>query len=314
MKDPFFIIGSGRSGTTVLRLMLNMHREIRVPRESGFLIPLMEALPCDRGLSDRELESAFEIVRRHGRWPDWECSDEKLRQAIFAEPQSSLAAVIDRIFRACSGMGSKTWWGDKTPKYSLVVPSLAALFPSSKFIHLIRDARDVYVSMRNAGWFEKTPRRISWYWTGMTLDAMKGRNLAAGRYLEVHYESLVAKPEEELRRICNFLGTEFEMGMLHFYDTASQETAPWEKKLHSKTNRPAETDRIACWRKEMSLCELYILEAYARSTMTKIGQKPALPIWTLPLQSMVKAGLESRHRFEIFCGKVRNRLQGRSQV
>ncbi len=67
-ESPVFIVGSGRSGTTVLRLMINMHSRLRVPRESWFLMPLLDQLPLTGGLTDSEKEKAYELISTHSRW------------------------------------------------------------------------------------------------------------------------------------------------------------------------------------------------------------------------------------------------------
>lgn len=306
---PFFVIGSGRSGTTLLRLMLNMHSRLRVPRESGFLIPLLEALPAYGPLAETQLSAAYEIVRNHPRWPDWECADPVLHRAIYTNPGSSLAEVIDRIFRECSGMRNKLHWGDKTPKNSLYVAQLDEVFPAGKFIHVVRDARDVYVSMREARWFEGNTRRIARYWSGMTLDALRGRALGPGRYLEIHYEALVSTTEQVLREVCAFLGVAFEEGMLQFYQTADQETAPWEQSLHQKTRSPVCGDRVGRWRSEISTKELWVLEAYAGETMRRVGQTPELTRWSRLFLPGLKALLEARAGTMELWNKVQGRIR-----
>ncbi len=309
-EAPFFVVGSGRSGTTILRLMINMHPRLRVPRESWFLIPLLDQLPLTGALTDQEKSRAFELISTHSRWKDWECRNEVLREAIFSTEVTDLASLVNQVFIDCSGMCGKVRWADKTPKYSYYVAKLQEVFPSAKFIHLFRDARDTCVSMRNGGWCEGDIQRIARQWTGMTLAARQGRALGPENYLEVSYESLVTNPEKTLRLVCDFLEESYDPDMLNFYKTAAKETAPWEEKLHVKTRSPVGVANIGTWRKELSRWELWVIESYASSTMTSLGQTTELRPATAPLRWALRFALETKLRLGLLCQKVKRRVAG----
>ncbi len=309
MKEtPFFIVGSGRSGTTILRLMINMHPRLRVPRESWFLMPLLDQLPLTGPLTEDEKNRAYELISSHSRWPDWECGNEALRTAIFSKEAADLASLINQVFIDCSGMCGKVRWADKTPKYSYYVTKLHEVFPSAKFIHLFRDARDTCVSMRNGGWCEGDIQRIARQWTGMTVAARQGLELGPEHYLEVSYESLVTDPEKNLRLICDFLKEPYEPTMLTFYQTASKEIAPWEKKLHVKTQSPVGVSNIGTWRKELSRWELWVVESYASSTMKALGQPTELGPITAPLRWALRVTLEAKLKLCLLWQKVKGRM------
>lgn len=287
-STPFFIIGSGRSGTTMLRLMLNMHSRTRVPRESWFLMSLIDALPNRCELTEEQRLLAFEIIRTHPRWPDWECEDSRLATAVMDGPSCDLATVIDKVFRACSGMDGRARWGDKTPKYSLYSDKLAGLFPEAHFIHVIRDARDVFLSMKRAAWYGGSPRRIGRYWSGTTGAALQLRTLCPERYHEVHYERLVADTERELKDLCRFLGEDYEARMLDFYVGASDEIAPWETKLHEKTCRAPRPTDVGRWKRELPLILVFLYESVVADRMREVGQQPHFGKCWQPLQAIVR--------------------------
>jgi len=294
---PLFIIGSGRSGTTMLRLMLNCHSAIRIPRESWFIINLIDELPGHGPLSDTQRRRAHEIIRTHSRWKDWECDDAVLLSAITEHPQPDLAGLVDAVFRRCSGMGDARRWGDKTPKYSLYARKMAAVFPEAFFIHMIRDARDVYLSMKLARWFGGSARRIGKYWRSTTESAAELRTVCSSRYREVHYEELVKDPEKQLRDICEVLGENFERAMLSFYESAATETAPWEESLHSKTRRAPRYQDLERWRKELSILEILLIESVVYKTMLSVGQKPHFgPAWE-PLRIFIRIFFKSIEYF-----------------
>jgi len=305
---PFFIIGSGRSGTTMLRLMLNRHSGLRVPRESWFIMPLLDQLPSSGPFSPEQKEAAFLIIRNHSRWKDWECPDEILEKTIGQLDSPDLAGLVSAVFSHCSGMREGQRWGDKTPKYSMYADRIAALFPEAQFIHMVRDARDVFLSMKMANWFGGTPRRIGNYWNATTGAALKLRNLGPTRYYEVHYENLVSDPEGELRSLCSFLNVSFEPEMLAFHETARHETAPWERVLHAKTTRPPRAEDLQRWKRELSLLQVLCLESVTCSLMRKVDQRPRFGrAWYVPM-AVVRLAYRVTEIWLDLLGKVKGRL------
>lgn len=307
-EGPFFIVGSGRSGTTVLRLMINMHPKLRVPRESWFLIPLLDTLPLDGTLTEEQKEQAYQLISSHSRWNDWECGSDVLRRAIFHRDVTDLASLVERVFIECAGMQGKPRWGDKTPKYSYYVTKLRRVFPKAKFIHLFRDARDTCLSMRNGGWCEADIQRIVRQWVGMTLAARAGRDFGPDHYLELSYEALVAEPEKHLRMICDFLGEAYHPEMLEFHLTAAKETAPWEDQIHVKTRSPLGKTNVGTWQKGLSRRELWVVESYAGPTMLALGQTMALGPMTAPLRWGLRTFLETRLRVLQLSHRIKDRL------
>lgn len=292
----------------MLRLMLNRHSRLRVPRESWFLLKILDAVPHSGTLTSAQAEKIIEIIEAEARWADWEPPEGSLREAVYGQGLQDLSGTIDRIFRLCCGMGTKERWGDKTPWYSLKVLELAKVFPTAKFIHIHRDARDVLISMKDRGWYGRSIWRLSAYWKWMTDEAMKGRALGPSRYIEVAYEDLVRQPRETLLRICGLLEEPFEESMLTFYESASTETANWENQLHVKTRRPPSEADLERWRKELSSREVFIMEALVGDSMDAIGQKRRFTgPWTVGLWVPRFFAALRRMALDIE-GKVRGRL------
>lgn len=270
---PFFIVGADRSGTTLLRLMLNEHSELHVPRESWFLSALMDTLPMGRRLSAQEIEEAFDIIRSHERWVDWEISDERLGQRLRSLTHPSLADVVDAVFRLSSEDAGKEHWGDKTPAYIRDMDRLGRLCPRAKFIHVIRDVRDVCLSLSKVGWHGQMYKDWARYWSE-TVEAGigSGHRMNREQYMEVRYECLLEYSMNELRRVCQFLDVPFERGMLKYHQDAARKIASWERRLHRKTNQPPRPDNAEKWRRELSGLQVLSVEAIADRTMKKVGQ------------------------------------------
>lgn len=271
---PFFIVGVERSGTTLLRLMLNEHSGLHVPRESWFLPALMDTLPPDRPLSTQEVEEAFDIIRSHERWVDWKISDERLGQRLRSLMEPTLAEVVDAVFRLSSEREESVQWGDKTPAYVREMDRLQRLFPRAQFIHVIRDARDVCLSLSKVGWHGSMFKDWARHWSeAVEAGITSGRWLGREQYMEVQYEHLVRHSADELRRICEFLGVPFESGMLRYHETATRIIAPWERHLHRRTSQPPDSGKVEKWRTELSRLQVLSVEAMAAGTMRKLGQE-----------------------------------------
>jgi hypothetical protein len=224
-----------------------------------------------------------------------------------------LAGLISRVYRQTSGMGDKARWGDKTPIYALDIPQLTVVFPKAKFIHLIRDARDVAISIRNAGWLDGNLRRICRMWSNFTSDAARyGRPLGQDKYLEVFYEDLVDDTSGELRRICEFLGEEFESNMLEYNTSQLGEMAVLQSRYHSKLRRQPSPSDKARWKKELSPLEVAVIEAHSGRVMRVVGQSPASPpAWRL-LGMIAATAANIALWSEIWAQKAKNRLFGSS--
>lgn len=313
---PFFIVGADRSGTTLLRLMLNEHSMLHVPRESWFLMPLMDVLPDDRVLSAIEVEKASDIIRMHERWSDWEISDADLRMRLHSLKKPSLAEVVDSVFLLSTEAMGKTFWGDKTPVYVREIDRLVRLFPAARFIHVIRDARDVCLSLSKVWWHGQTFKDWARYWSeAVEAGIASGRRLDREQYIEVQYEYLVRYSMDELVRICRFLDVPFENGMLEYHHNAQRRIAPWEKRVHRRTAQPPKPENAEKWRGELSSLQVLSVEAMADGTMKRVGQgrefRGPARIACLALRGVIRAGewtLPARRRMGIHFPRLRRMI------
>ena len=146
--SPLFLLGSQRSGTTMLRLMLNNHSSLAIPHESAFITLWFEKLGAYGDLSNREnalrlLDAVSEhpLVKRGKLVAD--------RDAILSKPIRTYRDFIDAIFRTYAESLGKPRWGDKTPFYTPDIDILRRIFPEAKFVHLVRDGRDVILSQKS---------------------------------------------------------------------------------------------------------------------------------------------------------------------
>ena len=275
-NQPFFVVGADRSGTTMLRLMLNEHPRLRIPHESWFIPKLMNNLPLQSPLTQEEVRLAFDLIVSSSRWQkNWEIPTQKLWDILSKLKQPLLSELIDAVFRGCINPENKPRWGDKTPTYIKQISRLHQVFPQAKFIHLIRDGRDVCLSLRKTGWHGGLTSSSAKYWRRSVATGIEqGRTLGSDLYCEVKYEDLVLNSATTLKHLCTFLGEEYDTSMLGFYQHSAAELPQWEKQkqVHNKTMRPPQASDVHRWKREMTLLDVAIFEAEAGEVMDQVGQ------------------------------------------
>lgn len=249
-SDPFFIVGSPRSGTTLLRFMLSSHSRIYVPDETGF-IPFLR-VPVDEPLTRKQVRFVLERIGRLNRF--WRGMVDDAESFYNSLPEPRLRHVLDALYRKRMAEHDAVRWGDKTPLYVQYMPRLNAIFPHSRFVHAVRDGRDAALSAR-AKWGRDKPYLDLYYllthWArNVRAGRESGRAMGSDRYLEVRYESLVDRPESILKMVCAFLGESFEPDMLDHTRLAIESGGGVDG--HVEAQRPVTAESVGRWRTGMS--------------------------------------------------------------
>ena len=249
---PFFVIGSPRSGTTLLRLVLSRHSGLIVPPECGFLLWLQDRFydwSANDSESSAKRQEFAQAVTSSRKFETWDIANFEIVAAILRfrpESYSELCACVYRIFSEKSGkLGAR--WGDKNNYYLSSIDELEKLYPKAKFIHIVRDGRDVACSYREvmsmpiqSQYQPSLPTDIEEIAQVWSNDIKRVREqlslLKIAQSIEVRYEDLTGNTEFELTRICEFLGCDFENAMLSFHrpdegvQTEPLATIGWKKR------------------------------------------------------------------------------------
>jgi hypothetical protein len=262
-ETPFFIVGASRSGTTLLRAIIASHSAITIPWETWFILDLLRRFAPDKTLTPDEVDLAVEIMTRdHNRWRNMEMTRAELAREAAALRQPRLVDIIGIVYRNHIARSGKRRFGDKTPPYIDIVRELDQLYPGAKFIHLVRDGRDVAMSFIELRW-QGDPRyyerEFEWRHALRCRDSYRGLPVDK-QILDVKYEDLVVDPEATVRRICGFLGETFEPAML---DPAARAASvpEAERSIHAKLGEPLSAASIAKWRGKLSAWECFLMEA-----------------------------------------------------
>lgn len=271
MSDPFFIVGSARSGTTLLRMMMNAHPEVAVPPESRFIIELW---PGERYI---EVQRFLDALAAHGCFQSWDLSIEAVARAIGDTGRVSYAQAVSGAFSAYARVNGKSRWGDKTPRYVERIELLAQLFPGARFIHLVRDGRNVALSYANVPFGPKTVGKAAALWaTRVTAGRVSGSALGGERYLEIRYEDLVEDPSGEVKDICGFLDLDFDAGMLDYTERARGSVLPRATRYNPHVTEPPQTN-VRSWQDSMPPDQIEIFEAVAGGALTLMAYERRFP-------------------------------------
>jgi sulfotransferase family protein len=267
-SPPLLVLGVRRSGTTLLRVMLDRHSELAVPDESYFVPQLADL--HRRGVDP---DVFADDLRRLPTIAEWGLPVEEVRARL--RPGMPVGEAIAAVFETYADSRDKRRWGDKTPAYMQHLDLLERLFPDSLYVHLIRDGRDAAISFlaMPEGIVTKTwahPRSAADFacqWRAeVTAARALGARVGPGRYLELRYEELVAAPQEELRRVCDFAGLAYEPEMLDYPGAVDISDKP-----HQQSLRRPPTAGLRDWRTQLSPADVASFEAVAGDLLRELG-------------------------------------------
>jgi len=277
-----FVCGVTRSGTTLLRLMLDSHPEVAIPGETHWVPKLIKAFERSKQSAD----DAADLVIDHKRWGDFHLDAEEVRAQIRALHPITAADVIRTFYSIYTQREGKSRYGDKTPGYIQEMRRIQRVLPEARFVHIIRDGRDVSLSHMRMNWGPETYAESAKLWRNRI---RKARKMAPSidHYTEVRFEDLVADTEGVLRRVCEFIELDFDPVMLSYHERAEGRLAEKARELPRK-NRPNQTaearldshklakeppraDRVGMWRERMTPEEIAEYEAVAGDMLVELG-------------------------------------------
>jgi hypothetical protein len=260
---PIFIIGVGRSGTTLIRQMINSHSKVAVPYESHFITKYMNKISEYGDLEqDKNLMQLLQDICNEPILENWDycCTAKELFEEI---NQRDLATIFDSFFQLYAKHHGKIMWGDKSD-YLNRMYQIRELYPDAKFIHIIRDGRDVANSVMKMKWGPKNIiEAADWWQEHVRLGYSMGRMLGDNNYMEVRYEDLVTTTEESLRKICKFINVDFETSMLEYYKSSVKFIPQNLLSQHYNADTPPSNSRTYAWKTEMSLIDSIIFQQMA---------------------------------------------------
>ena len=190
------------------------------------------------------------------------------------------------VYRQYARKFGKPRWGDKTPGYVRYMALIADVLPEAHFIHIIRDGRDAWLSIRDLWFGPNTVEEAAETWQGWIVDARRDAQ-AVPHYVEVTFERLVSEPEATLRGLCGYLDLPWDDAMLRFHERAPERiaevitdyreegrlvaTVEQRHAIHALLKGPPDTTRVGRWRRELPPEEIAAFEAIAGGTLASLG-------------------------------------------
>jgi hypothetical protein len=274
---PVFVVGCGRSGTTLLRLMLDAHPDLAIPPESHFLSRFGKNLGRYGSAGHVDAERLASDIVRTKTFQAWGVPGAQVMTRVRGLAAPTFAGVVDAVYMAYADAHGAPRWGDKTPRYVLDIPLFDRLLPGSRFVHIIRDGRDVAMSLRTVRFGPNEPMSAAAFWERRVRAGRRdGSELGMARYHEVRYERLVEDPERELRAICSFLELAWNPAMLAYPDRVADALPDDRRSQHRHEDR-APTAGLRDWRTEMPPVDVAAFEAVAGDLLDELGYGRGAP-------------------------------------
>jgi hypothetical protein len=322
MNNPFvFILGCQRSGTTLLQHIVDIHHQVAVMPEAGWFGTWYE---LGTGLTPEGFVTPdlMPMFLRACKNIDLGITPEELYGMAGREEKVPYASFISAVFDRYGKARGKSLVGSKNPDYLRHLNTLHRLWPQAKFVHIIRDGRDICASMsarwRSRGDFRGFPFLLyekpdkvfddwsedpvittaKWWEWNVRLGREFGRSLNSEMYYEMTYEDLVARPKAQCVALCEFLGIPFDSAMLRHQEIFKPRRSETGTVLHARVGLPI-TAGLRNWRSEMAWEDLQRFEAAAGPFLEELGYSRGaehVPVESLEQAARVSGLFEERVR------------------
>lgn len=249
-NSPILIGGQRRSGTTLMRSILDRHPDIA-------------SLPECHFFQHVDFRTFFKTLLA-----DYHDVFERLNVGQ-SEMDFAVANFIDTLFGPRKFKEGAQRWLEKSPENIRRIDYLFRLFPDAQFIHMIRDPRDTLASMKQQAatykpyWAKFTAEVTAPEWVKCIESGQRWRDHSQ-QYIEVRYEKLVADPKAELLRVLEFLNEPWNDGLLEAHGTT-------EGPKGGNDHRPVFSTSVSRWFQDLSPEELETIEIVAGETMRQFG-------------------------------------------
>ena len=274
MRKPIFIVGANRSGTTLLRLILNAHSNIAIPEEIVYFGSFMAGVPIESwrspGLNeDRYRTFVHDFVIKKCA-PLQGINQDEIIDRILGDKPHDFCKPYKHMLESWASKNGKNRWGEKTPGNLFYADILLEMFPDAQFIHVVRDPRAGVSSMMNTTFF---PKDIVFNALSRHKFMTKGRAILEkavpeAQRMTLRYEDLVLNPEEKVRELCSFLQEPFEASMMAFYKDSSrymkQDAA---NSFNKAATRPISVQMLNKWKKKLKDSDVAQIEALCQDEM-----------------------------------------------
>ena len=294
-KNPIFIIGVGRSGTTLIQSMLNAHQNIAFPPETHFVRNYLGNKKVRKKVINNDYEFLKNKINTDKSLDKLDLNYNKLIDKV-KQNGFKLEKLYKEILLEYAVSEKLNMIGDKDPKNIEYLSIIKKYFPNSYIIHIIRDPRDVMLSRMKADWSKGRPLWLHalTYRAQIKKGRRDGEKLFGDNYFELNYENLITNPEKELINICEFLNVNYDKNMLKFNQKADEIIKGEEKKWKDKCFKPVISNNKNKWKEKMNKKEVLLTEFICKVAFDKLDYNKSGYDNNMSLKDKVKYNLISK--------------------
>ena len=293
MSGEIFVVGASRSGTNLVRALLNAHSTLWVSGETHYFDDLRPRLPGSGttrlGGEDRERCERYFLAHSHRAFgqagePGESRLDRNELRALAHELGGTGDAYFEAVCRLRAKRHGRERWGEKTPRHVYRIDELLADFPEAKVVCLVRDPRAVVASYKD--WHGAAARRgvtespeleadrersrrsynpvlMSLLWRGVVRASFAALERHGPERVRIQrFERLAAAPETEVRELCGWLGLAYEPALLEI---------PVVNSSYATTGAGVSTEPVERWRERLSGAEVGIVQSVCEPLLSQLG-------------------------------------------
>jgi hypothetical protein len=272
-KPVLFIVGVGRSGTSLLQSMLGSHKKICFLPETQFLRKYLFHSKKNKAINKKGFQEFKNILKSDSAFKRLNISPND----CVNENEFSVYNVYEQILKIHLLKCKKEIPGDKDPRNLDFIKAIHKHFSEARVLHIIRDPRDVILSRTKADWSKKWPLFLHtcMYNTQLIRARQHSLKLFNTNYFELFYEDLIEKPEAELRKICEWLNISYDPCMQQYQEVAKSLVSTAEMQWKKETLGPLLSKNKEKWKKDFSPYQVALIESICKTAWKKLPYKKA---------------------------------------
>lgn len=273
---PVFILGAERSGTNLLRAILQSHSQIASPPPAGFvdaLAPFEKNYfsDADRPRLDQFVNDLNVLIKTHHNPWGVQFEANQIDKRVGGRP--SFWKVFCTVNDIYAEMHNSAIWASKEPGLFRHINEIALHVPNARFVYLVRDGRDVVASMLRGHLheFHIYFAALNWACTQrLCLAAMSDHNMRSRLHL-LKYEALISDPDQEIKKMMEFVGLSYESQQLHFYKNEEVINHANRSRFWKNLSMPINGNNSNQYQNYLSKNEIKIFETIARKELNQLG-------------------------------------------
>jgi len=274
-KNPIFIIGTERSGSNLLRVILTAHSKIWIPHPPHFMNYFGDLQYGDLSntkIQKKVLQNMLRLVRYHiFPWTEHTLNPKEIQNNI---KHPSMFGITAAIYEHVLPQTQKSIWGCKSTFMIAHIPAIKELYPQARFIFLVRDPRDVSLSSKTSVFSPCHPLLSARLWNAQQKLGLEAMKEYPESFHLLQYEDLLQDNQGTLEKLCAFLELELEPQMFAFFEQKEASKGAKLSESWKNTGKPIKKNNHGKWRTQLSPSEIGDVESQCFDTMQIFGYQP----------------------------------------